>query len=188
MLCVLMELEEWGIRIVCFLIEKGVVLDCVDRYGMNVMYLLCIYGCVELVRIFFNVLDFDLIEVDKWGNIVFYYVVRVGSVFLVWFVVYVYKKYKIFMDWKNCDGLLVFEEVFWFFYGWCVEIIVVFERIVEEDVELLVFFFMLDFRFFKDMFSNCIVFECLMMWLWIVFVMCWNLMFSGSLMLSLYFV
>lgn len=98
MLCVLMDLEEWGIGIVCFLIEKGVFLDCVDRYGMNVMYLLCIYGCVELVRIFFNVLDFDLIEVDKWGNIVFYYVVRVGSVFLVWFVVYVYKKYKIFMD------------------------------------------------------------------------------------------
>ncbi|XP_061165950.1 uncharacterized protein LOC133174860 [Saccostrea echinata] len=150
MLCSVMEPEEWGTGIARLLIEKGALLDCVDRYGMNAMHLACIYGRVELARILLNALDFDLTEGDKWGNTVLHYALRAGSVPLVRLVVHAHKKYKIQMDRKNRDGLSALEEAHKFSHGRCAAIISAAERIAEEDVELLLPPPTLDLRFSKD--------------------------------------
>lgn len=186
MLCALMEPEEWGTGIARLLIEKGAVLDCVDRYGMNAMHLSCIYGRVELARILLNALDFDLTEADKWGNTVLHYAVRAGSVPLVRLVVHAHKKYKIPMDRKNRDGLSALEEAFRFSHGRCAEIIAASERIAEEDVELLVPPPTLDLRFSKDTLSNRTVSERSMTRPRTAFVTRRNSMSSGSSTSSLY--
>lgn len=150
MLCSVMEPEEWGTGIARLLIEKGALLDSVDKYGMNAMHLSCIYGRVELARILLNAMDFDLTEIDKWGNTVLHYAVRAGSVPLVRLVVHAHKKYKIHMDRKNRDGLTALEEAHKFSYGRCAEIITTAERLAEEDVELLMPPPSLDLRFSRD--------------------------------------
>ena len=138
MMCSLMEPEEWGTGIARLLIEKGALLDCVDRFGMNAMHLACIYERVELARILLNAMDFDLTEVDKWGNTVLHYAVRAGSVPLVRLVVHAHKKYKISLNRKNRDGLSALEEAHKFSHGRCADIIATADRLPEEELELLV--------------------------------------------------
>ncbi|KAK3090401.1 hypothetical protein FSP39_011580 [Pinctada imbricata] len=136
-LCALMEPEEWGVGIARLLIEKGAIVDTVDKYGLSAIHLACIYGRVELARVLLHAMDFDLGEGDKWGNTALHYAVRAGSVPLVRLLVHSHCKYKITTDKRNREGLSALDEARRLSHHRCAEIIASINDLSDSQIEAL---------------------------------------------------
>ena len=136
-LCAFMEPEQWGVGIARLLIEKGAIVDSIDKHAMNALHLSCIYGRVELARVLLNAMDFDLADGDRWGNTALHYAVRAGSVPLVRLLVHSHCKYRITMDRRNKEGLTALAEARRLAHNRCAEIISSTDDLTDSQVQAI---------------------------------------------------
>ncbi|XP_071500579.1 uncharacterized protein [Diadema antillarum] len=83
MLCAMIEQEAWGVGIARLLLERGAMVGYADRRGQNALMYACVFGRVELTKVFLKAVDYDPNQRDRWGNTALFYAASNGNIEVV---------------------------------------------------------------------------------------------------------
>lgn len=108
MMFVCMIEEEFGYKMVKIFFSVGVFLNLRDVLGRIVLSYVCMNGCVFIVGFILKEDVLDINEVDNDGNILFYYVVSSGNLFIVEMLVDCFVKFGLDIDIRNSFGYIFF--------------------------------------------------------------------------------
>lgn len=108
MMFVCMIEEEFGYKMVKIFFSVGVFLNLRDVLGRIVLSYVCMNGCVFIVGLILKEDVLDINEVDNDGNILFYYVVSSGNLFIVEMLVDCFVKFGLDIDIRNSFGYIFF--------------------------------------------------------------------------------
>lgn len=91
--CCLHDGENWALGSARLLLTYGAKVGLCDKVGRNALMYAIMYGRKDLVKLFLDALDYDLVHTDKWHHTALWYATHCGNTNITTMVKEVSKKY-----------------------------------------------------------------------------------------------
>ncbi|KAK7100853.1 serine-rich adhesin for platelets-like isoform X2 [Littorina saxatilis] len=102
--------EEWGVGVARLLIEMGVRMDHRDKLGMNVLHHAAIYERLDLAKVLLNAPDFNVAQIDKFGNTALHYAAMSDNPAMVRLLATNHRRFKLPLTKLNKEARTAREE------------------------------------------------------------------------------